>query len=468
MTDEAHVSVEVEIAPAAAFDVFTRETGAWWRADRSLHGGDGPVTFEPGVGGLVRDGDAEVGRVKVWEPGPRLVFGYGDTDVEVRFEGTDTGTRVVLRHYGWGRRPGHWQGLLASFARHSLEHALLGRLGEFLDAIGAGDIDFFERNLTDDALLIFPGAGQHLHQGAVRRLDGATTRPTSSTTCPTPRIVHIGESTAVLTHHATVMHTADEKPRSIVVATVLVQRGRRLADGAAPVDPGRRNGVNMLGYFAIHAPDTGARQGLLHRRVRLDLRLPGRLPPHRGLLAGRRDHPGRAADRAVLRRRRRRRGRRQRERGRHARPSRRCATRAGASRSRTGTAAGLALWQPADEVPRRRPQVRRGRPLLLRPARRGRRRPRVLGRAARLGADPGQPRERLEHRQRQPARRACSSAAPGATVLYFHVADVDATAERIRAAGGTAGPPQPNQAGAHAACRDDQGIAFGIGSLRQK
>ena len=58
--------------------------------------------------------------------------------------------------------------------------------------------------------------------------------------------------------------------------------------------------------------------------------------------------------------------------------------------------------------------------------------------------------------------------APGDTVLYFHVADVDATAGKIRAAGGHAGPAQPNQAGSHADCRDDQGIAFGIGSLHQK
>ncbi|HEV7646712.1 MAG TPA: VOC family protein [Actinophytocola sp.] len=58
--------------------------------------------------------------------------------------------------------------------------------------------------------------------------------------------------------------------------------------------------------------------------------------------------------------------------------------------------------------------------------------------------------------------------APGDTVLYFHVADVDATAERIRAAGGTAGPAQSNQAGAHADCRDDQAVAFGIGSLHEK
>jgi predicted enzyme related to lactoylglutathione lyase len=56
--------------------------------------------------------------------------------------------------------------------------------------------------------------------------------------------------------------------------------------------------------------------------------------------------------------------------------------------------------------------------------------------------------------------------APGPTELYFHVADVEATAARIRAAGGTAGPTQPNQAGAHANCADDQGIQFGIGSLK--
>jgi uncharacterized protein (TIGR02246 family) len=224
MTDEANASVEVGVEPAAAFDLFTRETGAWWRVDRSLGGGDGPVTFEPGVGGMVRDGTTEVGRVKVWEPGPRLVFGYGGTDVEVRFEGTAAGTRVVLRHYGW--TDGHWQGLLASFAQHSLEHALLGRLGEFLDAIAAGDTELFERNLTDDAMLIFPGAGNtYTKQQCVAAMGGHA--PYLKYDVADPRIVHMGESTAVLTHHATIMNAADEKPKSIVVTTVLV-----LQDGA--------------------------------------------------------------------------------------------------------------------------------------------------------------------------------------------------------------------------------------------
>jgi len=51
--------------------------------------------------------------------------------------------------------------------------------------------------------------------------------------------------------------------------------------------------------------------------------------------------------------------------------------------------------------------------------------------------------------------------------LYFRVADVNAAAQRVRDAGGTAGDTQPNSAGSHAACRDDQGVAFSIGSLRQ-
>ena len=51
--------------------------------------------------------------------------------------------------------------------------------------------------------------------------------------------------------------------------------------------------------------------------------------------------------------------------------------------------------------------------------------------------------------------------------LYFRVADIDAAAQRVRDAGGTAGDTQPNSAGWHAACRDDQGVKFSISSVRQ-
>lgn len=55
----------------------------------------------------------------------------------------------------------------------------------------------------------------------------------------------------------------------------------------------------------------------------------------------------------------------------------------------------------------------------------------------------------------------------GSPDVYFRVAHVDAAATRIRDAGGTAGETQPNSVGWHAACADDQGVVFSIGSLRQ-
>jgi predicted enzyme related to lactoylglutathione lyase len=48
-------------------------------------------------------------------------------------------------------------------------------------------------------------------------------------------------------------------------------------------------------------------------------------------------------------------------------------------------------------------------------------------------------------------------------VLYFSVADIDAAVRRVRELGGIAdepGPPEPG--GRFAACRDDQGLVFGL------
>ncbi|OLF15187.1 VOC family protein [Actinophytocola xanthii] len=56
----------------------------------------------------------------------------------------------------------------------------------------------------------------------------------------------------------------------------------------------------------------------------------------------------------------------------------------------------------------------------------------------------------------------------GRPSVYFQVDDVDAARERVRRAGGTAGPTQPNSAGWHADCRDDQGVAFSVGSVRSR
>jgi hypothetical protein len=95
------------------------------------------MRLEPGVGGrlleLTRRDDAfEFGRVRVWEPGARLVFDFrarnfvpGQTTlVEIRFEPDGAGTRVTLEHRGWDRIP----------PEHPARHGLTG--GAFTSMMG--------------------------------------------------------------------------------------------------------------------------------------------------------------------------------------------------------------------------------------------------------------------------------------------------------------------------------------------
>ncbi len=111
-------TVEVAVDPATAFAIFTQEIGRWWRPG-PINWNDSrraiDMRFEPGVGGrLIEVYDAatgegfEFGRITVWEPGARLVWLYrdtgheiDDTEVEVRFDEIEGGTRVTLEHRGW-------------------------------------------------------------------------------------------------------------------------------------------------------------------------------------------------------------------------------------------------------------------------------------------------------------------------------------------------------------------------------
>jgi hypothetical protein len=108
------VSIDVDVDPATAFEVFTDEIDSWYK--RGPHSFFDPervvaVRFEPHVGGhLVEVYDAQtgegrpMGRVTVWEPGRRIVFVDGrDTEVDVRFAAVGNTTRVTLEHRGLER-----------------------------------------------------------------------------------------------------------------------------------------------------------------------------------------------------------------------------------------------------------------------------------------------------------------------------------------------------------------------------
>ena len=142
-TDAVSVTTVVKAPPERAFELFTREIHLWWRAQRRF-GFDpergGRPAFE-GSGGaraprrlveLFEDGSEprEVGLVRRWEPGERLVFGWRQegfaadesTEVDIRFERAGDGTRVTVTHRGWDAFP----------ADHPVRHGLAGPAFTFL------------------------------------------------------------------------------------------------------------------------------------------------------------------------------------------------------------------------------------------------------------------------------------------------------------------------------------------------
>jgi hypothetical protein len=140
------VSVTVDVDPATAFDIFTGEIDEWYRKGISLltsRDRSRTLRFEPGVGGrLVELGRNEAtlverGRITVWEPGVQLVFvDLKQTEVDVRFEPIDEGTRVVLEHRGLDRLPPDeaastsihgWRRLAGWFESHTNEVHARGR-----------------------------------------------------------------------------------------------------------------------------------------------------------------------------------------------------------------------------------------------------------------------------------------------------------------------------------------------------
>jgi len=133
--DAASVSVLVRVAPADAFDVFTREIDLWWKQGpqfRIAGRRRGQLFFECGAGGRLFETfesargprTFEVGKVTLWDPPRRLElewrgvnFKPGEkTSVEVTFAQSASGTLVTVRHRGWSSLP----------EDHPVRHGLVG------------------------------------------------------------------------------------------------------------------------------------------------------------------------------------------------------------------------------------------------------------------------------------------------------------------------------------------------------
>ena len=124
----ASAAVKVAVDPISAFTAFTDEIDAWWvrgainffDAARAV-----AMRIEPGVGGRVlevyddaRDDVLELGRITVWEPGAQLTYRslVDDTEVDVRFDAVEDGTRVRVTQTllpGGERAFFFWQNVLS-------------------------------------------------------------------------------------------------------------------------------------------------------------------------------------------------------------------------------------------------------------------------------------------------------------------------------------------------------------------
>lgn len=138
MTSKVYLAIRVPASPEDAFELFTRQIASWWQPSRLFQitpEGDGTLAFEPGPGGrlittLVSGEVFEIGRVRVWEPGRRLVLTWRhqsfepgqETEVEVLFEPVGQGTRVSIEHRGWDGIPRRHVARHGLPERATLEH----------------------------------------------------------------------------------------------------------------------------------------------------------------------------------------------------------------------------------------------------------------------------------------------------------------------------------------------------------
>jgi uncharacterized protein YndB with AHSA1/START domain len=139
-------SVEVAVAPAKAFAIFTERLSEWWPLDYALVPKPRQVIVEPKKGGRWYEKGADgserlVATVTAWDPSSRFAIDWHidaqwqsdpklATAVEVRFTPTAKGTRVELEHRDLEKfgeqaeatrkglsEQGGWGDLLQGFAR---------------------------------------------------------------------------------------------------------------------------------------------------------------------------------------------------------------------------------------------------------------------------------------------------------------------------------------------------------------
>jgi uncharacterized protein YndB with AHSA1/START domain len=136
--------IDISCTPEHAFATFTDGINDWWPlAVHSIGGTDATrAVIEARSGGRIYEvssaGDESLwGTVLECDPPNRLVFSWHPgtdpstpTEVEIRFEATDAGTRVELEHRNWDRL-----GARAASTRESYDSGWVGVLAAYERAV---------------------------------------------------------------------------------------------------------------------------------------------------------------------------------------------------------------------------------------------------------------------------------------------------------------------------------------------
>ncbi|HUI08928.1 MAG TPA: methyltransferase domain-containing protein [Bacteroidota bacterium] len=269
-----HAGLDLGMEHGAAFDTIVEEL-------RDAFGRSG-MTFTPGPGGRLVEGESVIGTVVSWEPGKRILFRWHQapwqpdevTELEIRFESTPGGTRIGLEHRGWGRLFGgdaEAAGWFAGAAIAPLMRAMAG------DALGDWITDRRARkpggaaalSVYRDPLYHYPGFRAILAELRLSREDF---------------LLEVGCGGGVLLHQALESGcraaAIDHSPEMVRLATGMnqaaVDAGRlEILEGSAeklPFPDGRFTCATMSGVFGFIADPAGAL-----REIRRVLRPGGRI-----------------------------------------------------------------------------------------------------------------------------------------------------------------------------------------------
>jgi DNA-binding transcriptional ArsR family regulator/uncharacterized protein YndB with AHSA1/START domain len=113
--DPVAKTLDLDVTPDTAFDLFVNKMGQWWPLSTHAVSTEdaAEVHIDCRVGGLIkevtRDGVEHAwGTITAYEADERIQFTWhpgspeeAATQVDVRFDPTETGTRVTLVHTGW-------------------------------------------------------------------------------------------------------------------------------------------------------------------------------------------------------------------------------------------------------------------------------------------------------------------------------------------------------------------------------